>query len=291
MIDLLAVLVVSGLFGYGLLLVVQGSLAPPANLADDVDRLQSGGRPGSSPETASRRPATERFLMGGSVPSIDLAVLEWSPSYWQRRRLMTGGWLALAGVVVVLLLRTQADFSLLAGLVLLPLAFGALGVLWVAETDRRSKATERRKELRAALAQMLELTSIMLAGGAGPETALEEASSRGNGWGFRQFTTEMARARNNPNVSPFMALRNLGIRYGVGELEEFGNVMILSSENAATVRQALEDKAMLIVMRDHEQRRADALSRNVVMSLPVVGMAGGFILWLVYAAVAGLASF
>ena len=91
---------------------------------------------------------------------------------------------------------------------------------------------------------MLELTSIMLAGGAGPETALEEASSRGHGWGFRQFSAEMARARNDPSLSPFLALRNLGVRFAVSELEEFGNVMILSSENAATVRQAFDMLAM-----------------------------------------------
>ncbi|MEZ5406969.1 MAG: type II secretion system F family protein [Acidimicrobiales bacterium] len=290
MIDLLAVLTVSGLFGYGLLLVVRGALAPPASLADDLERLEAGLDRGPG-GVVTRRPSTERLLMGGSLPSADLAVLEWSAAYWQRRRLTMGAWFALGGAVLVLLLRTQFDFSLLAGLILLPLLVGALGVLWVAETDRRTRAGERRKELRAALAQMLELTSIMLAGGAGPETALEEASARGHGWGFRQFSAELARARNDPALSPFLALRNLGIRFAVSELEEFGNVMILSSENAATVRQALEDKAVLIVMREQEQRRADALSRNVVMSLPVVGMAGGFILWLVYAAVAGLASF
>lgn len=290
MIDLLALLLVSGLFGYGLLLVIRGALAPPASLADDLDRLEAGidGGPGG---LGTRRPSTERLLMGGTLPSADLAVLEWTPAFWQRRRLMVGAWFAAAGAVVVLLLRTQFDFSLLAGLILLPVLVAALGVLWAAETDRRTRATERRKELRAALAQMLELTSIMLAGGAGPETALEEAASRGHGWGFRQFSTELARARNDPGLSPFLALRNLGVRFAVGELEEFGNVMILSSENAATVRQALEDKAVLIVMREQEQRRADALSRNVVMSIPVVGMAGGFILWLIYPAIAGLASF
>jgi Flp pilus assembly protein TadB len=287
--DLAAVLVMSALVGCGLFSVVRSFTVPAASLAEELDRLRAGSPSGEA--AGWRQAVADHGLLSRASPTTDLAILEWTEAYWQRRRVTMAASGALIGAVLVVLLRTLVSFSLLAGLILVPLLCAALGALWVAETDRRSRAEERRKEIRAALAQFLELTSIMLAGGAGPETALEESAARGHGRGFRLFSAELARAKDDPGLSPFVALRNLGTLFGVRELVEFGNVMIFSSENAATVRQALEDKAGLIIMREHEQRRADALSRNVLMSLPVVGMAGGFIIWLIYAAIAGLASY
>jgi Flp pilus assembly protein TadB len=282
---LLVVMVLSVMFGGGMVLLIGSVATPPAPLQVELDRL---GRNVDIDGNANS--LTGRLgRIGGDAPAADLAVLGWTNHEWYRRRLVFAGAGVVIGCLVACFLRLFVEFSLYLAVPALGLIVGLVAVL-VAEGDRATKAEQRRDEIRLALTHFLEITSIMLAGGAGAETALEEAVVRGNGLGFRLFAREIAKAGENPAMSPFSAIRDLGARLGMPELVEFGNVMILSSENAATVRKALDDKAALIIFRDQEKRKVDALSRNVMMSLPVVGMAGGFILWLMYAALAGLAN-
>ena len=286
---LFAVLLVLGVLGCGLVLAYRAFAEPAATLDATLARSQQTWR--AEPTSLLDRMVIWVETMGSTLPSTDLEVLGWTDYDWHRRRIifvLTGG---LIGALLVIGARLVVSaFPVVLVITIAVAIFGALGLV-VVEGDRASKAAVKRTEIRTALNQFLELTSIMLAGGAGAETALERASVHGHGRGFDMFAREIARAKEDPRLSAFTALRDLGHRLDINELIEFGNVMILSSENSATVRQALDDKAGLIVMREHERRRADAMSRNVWMSLPVVGMAGGFILWLMYAALAGLNSF
>ena len=286
---LLAVLLVSGVLGCGLVLAYRAFAEPAATLDAMLARSQQTWR--HEPTSLLDRLVRYVETMESALPATDLEVLGWTDYEWHRRRVifvLTGGFV---GALLVVGARLVFDaFPVLLVITIAVAIFGALGLVLV-EGDRVSKAAVKRTEIRTALNQFLELTSIMLAGGAGAETALERASVHGHGRGFDMFAREIARAKEDPRLSAFTALRDLGHRLDINELIEFGNVMILSSENSATVRQALGDKAALIVMREHERRKADAMSRNVWMSLPVVGMAGGFILWLMYAALAGLNSF
>ncbi len=282
---LFLVMVLSVMFGGGMYLLIGSVATPPAPLQVELDRLGRSAEADDMVGTLSGRLGR----LGGEPPATDLAVLGWTNQEWYRRRLLFAGAGILSGCAIAFFLRLFVEYSLIVAVPLLGMLVGVVGVV-VADSDRATRAEQRRDEIRLALTHFLEITSIMLAGGAGAETALEEAVVRGNGLGFRLFSREIARAGENPAMSPFTALRDLGTRLGMRELVEFGNVMILSSENAATVRKALDDKAALIIFRDQEKRKADALSKNVMMSLPVVGMAGGFILWLMYAALAGLAN-
>lgn len=278
-------LFLSAMLGYGLYLSVGALTTPAASLQAEFDRI---ARTADDDDLVTS--LAERFgRMSGDVPLADLQVLGWSKRYWYQRRILFTAIGLIIGCVLALVLRLFVDFPLILVVPILGVLIAGIGIL-TADSDRSTKADLARDEIRLALTHFLEITSIMLAGGAGAETALEEAVIRGHGPGFRLFSREIAKAKEDPTMSAFSALRDLGQRLAVRELTEFGNVMILSSENAATVRQALDDKAALIIFRDHEKRKSDALARNVAMSIPVVGMAGGFILWLVYAALAGLAN-
>lgn len=287
MISLLTALLFSGLLGWGLFISFRALTTPAVSLEAELERVTN-----PAPPDRSLAAAIERLGRVGAndLPSADLEILRWTPSEWYRRRLLfiAGG--TAIGLVLALGLRVFFSFPLLLAAPALALIVGGLGLVTV-DSDRATRAARGREEILLALSHYLEITSIMLAGGAGAETALEEAVRHGHGVGFQLFSQEVARAKDNPGMSPFLALRNLGDRLAVTELVEFGNVMILSSESSATVRRALDEKATQIVFRQQEKRKAAALSRNVVMSIPVAGMAGGFILWLVYPALAGLGSF
>ena len=282
---LIGVLLVSGMLGFGLLLGYRAFTQPATTLDSALARSQTAAF--DAPTSLIDRLVRQVESIGSSPPGGDLELLGWSNHYWNQRRLLFIAVAAAAGAAVTVGARLWYEFPVILIIGFTTASAAALGLV-VVESDRTTKATLARNEIRVALTQFLELTSIMLAGGAGAETALERASINGHGRGFALFAREIARAKEDPRLTAFVALRNLGQRINVVELIEFGNVMTLSSENSATIRQALNDKASLIVFQDHERRRAEAGSRNVLMSLPVVGMAIGFITWLTYAAIAGL---
>lgn len=282
---LLAVLFVSTVLGTGLVMAYRAFTLPATTLDTALERSRDTWQ--DAPESLFERAVRQVEAIGTTVPSSDLEVLDWAEYEWHRRRLYFVIGSALFGAIFTLMVRLYIAFPVLLALPLIMAMFGALGLALV-ESDRTTKAAAARNEIRVALTQFLELTSIMLAGGAGAETALERASLNGYGRGFSLFAGEIVRAKEDPRLNAFVALRDLGLRINISELVDFGNVMILSSENSATIRQALNDKAGLIVLQDHERRRAAANSRNVWMSIPVVGMAGGFIFWLMYAATASL---
>lgn len=282
---LIAVLFVSAVLGTGLLMAYRAFTLPATTLDTALQRSRHTWQ--DAPESLFDRIVRQVEAIGTTVPASDLEVLNWTEYDWHRRRLYFVMGSAMFGALVAPVARLYVAFPVLLVLPIIMAIFGAIGLVLV-ESDRTTKAATARSEIRAALTQFLELTSIMLAGGAGAETALERASRNGYGRGFSLFAREIARAKEDPRLNAFVALRDLGERITVSELVDFGNVMILSSENSATIRQALNDKAGLIVLQDHERRRADANSRNVWMSVPVVGMAGGFIFWLMYAATIGL---
>ncbi len=282
---LVAVLFVSAVLGLGLMMAYRAFSLPATTLDNALARSNNTWQ--DAPETLLDRLIRQVESLGSALPSSDLEVLGWSGYEWHRRRLYFVIGSAGFGVLVTVVLRLFYSFPIVLVLPIMTAVFGAVGLILV-ESDRTTKAASARAEIRVALIQFLELTSIMLAGGAGAETALERASVIGHGRGFSLFAREIVRAKDDPRINAFIALRDLGTRINVNELIDFGNVMILSSENSATIRQALNDKASLVVLQDQERRRADANSRNVWMSLPVVGMAGAFIFWLMFAAIAGL---
>lgn len=276
----------AALLGVGVVISATAVLSPRASLESELGRARRGADQGHDRVTA----LAGRFGGWVSVPATDLAILGWSREYWYRRQLAFAFGGMIVGGLIAVALRLVIVYPVLAAIPVLGLLVAGIGVV-VASSDRATRADTEREEMRLALSYFLEVASIMLAGGAGAETALELAANRGQGRAFRRFARQVGRAKDDPRLNAFVALRDLGEEVGLRELVEFGDVMILSSENSATVRQALQDKASLLIFREQERRKAAALARNVTMSIPVAGIAGGFIIWLVYPAIIGLTSF
>lgn len=151
----------------------------------------------------------------------------------------------------------------------------------------RTEATERRRSFRHALGCFLDLVAVRLAGGAGVDSALTGSAGAGDGWAFaelRQALTD-ARLRGEPSWN---GLAHLGEAIGVGELQELAASAGLAGDEGARVRVSIAAKARAIRLRGLADAEGAAQSASERMSLPVVLLMTGFIVFLGYPAVAAV---
>ena len=134
----------------------------------------------------------------------------------------------------------------------------------------------------------LDLVTILMAGGAGVESALYDAAAVGRGSAFRQIQTALSAAQAR-REAPWATLGVLGRRLGVVELEELEASMTLAGDGAR-VRDSLLAKAVSMRTRDLARLEARAESRSETMVLPVAMMFAGFLLLVGYPALAGLSA-
>ena len=283
--------------GAGVWLIVRGLYPPRPSLADALAHLRRlpAPVPTSSIETgvgfSARlgRPVADaldggdrRWLCPGWLLR-DLAVLGRSPE----RQLAEKVTLALVGFLFV-----PAVAALLAfGGVRVPLTipiWGSLvcmvGGFFVPDLGIRADAARRRRDFRHALSSFLDLVVVALAGGGGVETALNDAASIGSGWAFASIQRALDQARL-ARQAPWAALGRLGQELGVDELSELAASVALAGTEGARVRASLAAKAASL--RTHELAEAETADQAATerMSLPVVLLFAGFLLFLGYPAV------
>ena len=148
----------------------------------------------------------------------------------------------------------------------------------------RSEAAERRKDFRHVLGSFLDLVVIGLAGGAGVESALQDAAEAGDGWGFARLSQTLATARVRKET-PWVALGRLGSDLGVNELIELAASVGLAGTEGAKVRQSLAAKATSLRAHQLADTEAEAQSSTEKMSLPVVLLFAGFLVFIGYPAI------
>jgi len=286
-----AALILGVAVGLGVILVATGLLPARLSLADALGRLDAAPqmRAGRSEvwwvrilgvtfvETSADRLATRSVRQ-------DLRVIGRSPEEHVARHVLmlavgllwapaTFGLMALGGVDVSFVLPVWV--SLVFGLVALVIPTLAV----------RAEAAERRRSFRHALGCFLDLVAVRLAGGAGVDSALAGSAAAGDGWAFaeiRQALTE-ARLRGEPSWNGLAAL---GDAIGVTELQELAASAGLAGDEGARVRVSIAAKARSIRMRGLADAEGAAQSASERMSLPVVLLMTGFIVFLGYPAVA-----
>jgi Flp pilus assembly protein TadB len=181
--------------------------------------------------------------------------------------------LALVGVTVPLAVPLWAAAALAVGGFLLP------------DLGLRADAATRRRQLRHALGSLLDLTVIALAGGAGVEGALDDAASAGSGFGPAQLRRALATARLR-REPPWVTLGQLGEELGVAELVELAASVALAGTEGAKVRASLAAKAASLRVHQLADAEAAAQASTERMSLPVVLLFAGFLLFIGYPAMA-----
>ena len=214
--------------------------------------------------------------------ATDLAVMERTPAAHAVRRIVGGVGTAVGTTLILLVLYGMgiAPDPAVAGT--LVLACSALGLLSPDWALRRS-ARRRREDVVSALSAFLDLVTVLLAGGAGIETALLAAARAGDGWTFEQLRRMLIAARTR-RESVWAACTEFGERIGVPDLVELGASLQLAGQEGARIARSLSSRAELLRSRVLAGIEARAQAASERMGLPTVLMFVGFLVLLGYPA-------
>lgn len=147
----------------------------------------------------------------------------------------------------------------------------------------RNRASVARRRFRTSLSAYLDLVAIMLAGGAGIETALFAASRIGDGPAFVQISEALEVSRTSRR-SPWDSLADLGRRLAIPELPELAATVRLGGEQGARMTASLVAKAAALRAKQMAEIEAEANAATEKMGLPMVMLFLGFLILLGYPA-------
>lgn len=168
-------------------------------------------------------------------------------------------------------------------LALLVLACGVVGPTAVIFERVSKQANAARRTFSYALSSYLDLASVLLAGGAGSETALNAAASTGGSWSFLLIREALENARAG-RIPSWRVFGNLGRELGIVDLERLAGSMQLAGEQGAKVRTSLAAQADALRTRQISEIEADAQAATERMGVPTVLLFVGFIALLGYPA-------
>lgn len=147
----------------------------------------------------------------------------------------------------------------------------------------RNRARLARRRFRTSLSAYLDLVAIMLAGGAGIETALFAAGRIGDGPAFLRIGEALEVSRTS-RLSPWDSLAELGRLLGVPELPEMAATVRLGGEQGARMTASLVAKASALRAKQMAEVEAEANAATEKMGLPMVMLFLGFLILLGYPA-------
>ncbi len=287
---ILSLALLGAVIALGVLLIGYGLRPPRPGLAAAIDELFTA----PAPRLPWRRwliAATAAPLLRAGLPRAgvraDLAVLERDPVQH------------LAGQCGLAALGVLAPAAVVAALNSSGASLGFTAPLWVclmlgvggfviADVSAHDEAEKRRLLMRHTLSALLDVVPPTLAAGAGIEHALTDAAAHADGWAAHRIrqALDTARRTRTPLWEP---LRELGASTGVVQLEQLAGSLQLASGEGARIRDALTQRAAALAERQSSDMEAHADAATERMSLPLMALAGVFLLFLIYPAITGFA--
>jgi Flp pilus assembly protein TadB len=246
----------------------------------DLDRSPSAPGHGRAEFVARRLAIALEF---GHIRTADLHIVGRTFEHHALRKMAAAASLgALAPACVVLARLGGVDVAASAAAVP-AVALAAVGYV-VPDVELRSLAAERRAAFVHALSSYLDVTAVLLAGGAGTETALNAAAALGSGWPQRQLRSALDRCRLT-GQTPWEAFGELGDRLDVTELSQLSTSLQLAGEHGARVRLTLTERARALRAQQLADVEARARAVTEQMSVPVALLAVAFMLFVGFPAV------
>lgn len=229
--------------------------------------------------TVERR--VERLATG--TTESDLALCNRGLSELVAQKLLFALLGGLAGALLAAVLSPLLGSTAGVSTVLLGCAGAACGFV-VPDLTLRSAASHMRRDFVHSFSGFLDLVNVLLAGGAGLETALVAAADAGDGPAFEHLRSALSRARTS-HRSPWEELHRLGKRLGVDQLVEVAGSLQLAGEHGARVRTSLSARADALRFRQMSEIEAAANSSTERMGLPMVMLFLGFLVLIGYPAI------
>lgn len=270
---MMSAVVVGSILAVGVLLVLRSLRRP--SLENELTRFS---RLAGEPNSDRERLAT-RFLV---VDRRDLEVTGTSSARHATERLTCA---AVAGSIPVVsyVVLGIGGVALPPALVVVTVLAGAVMGLHLPRFTLARRASAARRDFRSSLSSYLDLVSMMLAGGAGIETALVAASRVGDGPTYALITDALEVARSTRR-SPWDVLSEEGRRIGVDELPELASTIKLGGEQGARMTASLVAKATSLRHKQMADIEAAANASTERMGLPMVLMFVAFLVLLGYPA-------
>lgn len=270
---MMSAVVVGSILAVGMLLVLRSLRRP--SLENELTRFS---RLAGEPNSDRERLAT-RFLV---VDRRDLEVTGTSSARHATERLTCA---AVAGSIPVVsyVVLGIGGVALPPALVVVTVLAGAVMGLHLPRFTLARRASAARRDFRSSLSSYLDLVSMMLAGGAGIETALVAASRVGDGPTYALITDALEVARSTRR-SPWDVLSEEGRRIGVDELPELASTIKLGGEQGARMTASLVAKATSLRHKQMADIEAAANASTERMGLPMVLMFVAFLVLLGYPA-------
>ncbi|MFS0886678.1 type II secretion system F family protein [Aeromicrobium sp. 179-A 4D2 NHS] len=164
---------------------------------------------------------------------------------------------------------------------------GALGGAAIGQLQLRSEANDRRRDFRHVVSAFLDLVSMNLAGGRGVPEGLSAAAGVSQGWGMVRLRETIENARLQ-GITPWSALGRLGDEMKVEELRDLAAALALVAEDGAKVRDSLTARAASMRQRELADSETRAQERSQSMLVAQLLLAAGFLVFLIYPALAGI---
>ena len=280
-----AVLLLGAGTGVGLALVVVGLRPRPPALRSALDALERprSAWPGSRGSGPRQAVVMVSAWAAERAPAPDLELIGRTPEQHAVRKLaaattlaalpvVAGGAAAIAGVGVG------------PGTVAIASSCLALAGFVTPDLELRGLAAERRAEFVHALSSFLDVTAVLLAGGAGTESALHAAAALGDAWPQQRLRAALDRCRLT-GQTPWEVLGQLGDRLQIDELSQLATSLQLAGEQGARVRGTLMERAR--ALRAAQLTAVETRARAVTeqMSVPVALLAVAFMLFVGFPAV------
>lgn len=190
----------------------------------------------------------------------------------------------VAFIFVALMLLGEFKIAIPLGGTIIATALGAVVGFVLPDHLLRTSAKTRRRNFLHAFSSYLDLTNVLLAGGAGTETSLVAAADAGDGWAFDEIRRALIRAHSGRR-SPWSELASLGNRFNLPEVIEVAGSVQLAGEHGARIRKSLTAKADSLRYRQMGEIEAQAQASTERMGIPMVVLFISFIALIGYPAV------
>jgi tight adherence protein C len=283
-------LLTGAIFGTGVLVLTR-SLAPGRpDLAATLERLNRPAAIVPSAPGESRRLLVSLAsalgmdrLITGSVRA-DLRLLGRTRDAHLARCLVVG----IEGAMIVPALVAVLAVGGLTVPLAVPLAFLlglALAGFLLPNLVLHSDARRRRRDFNHALGAFLDLVAVNLAAGRGIEGALDTAAGAGEGWAFAEIRRALYRAKIM-GETPWAGLDHLAEELAIPDLRELAASVTLAGDSGAKVRTSLAAKARALRTKSLADVEEAAQAASERMSLPVIFLLCGFILFIGFPAIA-----